>query len=221
MIMPKSKKLNSINVMLVDDHEIVRQGLAAALESEDDIIIVGEANSKNQAIKVALNCQPHVILMDVRLPDGTGIEACREILEQSPDIQVLMLTSYQDDDAVFAAIIAGAAGYLLKEVSSQAIINGIRTVADGGSLLDPKVTGKIFKRLRHQPSEKESKLASLNKRERNILELIAKGKTNKEIAELILLSDKTVKNYVSIILSKLQLSRRSAAASFVTELKNH
>ncbi len=206
--------------MLVDDHEIVREGLAAVISSAAGIEIVGQAGSQQQAVEVSQKCRPDIILMDVRLPDGTGIEACREILEKTPDIKVLMLTSYQDDEAVFSSIIAGASGYLLKEVSSKIIVEGIKIVAAGGSLLDPKVTGKVLKKLRHHPSAEENKLASLNNKERLILDLIAQGKTNKEIADEIFLSDKTVKNYVSIILSKLQLGRRSAAAAFVTELKN-
>ena len=209
-----------IKVLLVDDHEIVREGLSAVLATANDIEIVGQAGTQQQAVEVCQQCKPDIILMDVRLADGSGIEACREILEQTPEIRVLMLTSYPDDDAVFASIMAGASGYLLKEVSAKSIVEGIRTVAAGGSLLDPNITGKVLKKLRHHPSEEENKLASLNEREHSILELIAKGKTNKEIAEEIFLSDKTVKNYVSTILSKLQLGRRSAAAAFVSGLKS-
>jgi len=180
--------------------------------------IIGQAGSQREAVDAALECEPDIILMDVRLPDGSGIEACREILEKMPDVRVIMLTSYPDDDAVFASIMAGASGYLLKEVSAVGIVDGIKAVAGGGSLLDPGITGKVLRKLRHRPTENENKFANLTDKERQILDLIAQGKTNKEIAGEVFLSDKTVKNYVSKILSKLQLGRRSAAAAFVTEI---
>jgi len=206
----------TIKVMLVDDHEIVRQGLSAVLGDVDNFSIVGQAGNQREAVDIALKCEPDIILMDVRLPDGSGIEACREILEKMPDVRVIMLTSYPDDEAVFASIMAGASGYLLKEVSAAGIVNGIRVVAGGGSLLDPGITGKVLQKLRHRPTEAENKFANLTDKERQILDLIAEGKTNKEIASEVFLSDKTVKNYVSKILSKLQLGRRSAAAAFIT-----
>ncbi len=196
---------DKIRVMIVDDHEIVRRGLAAVLATDQTLSLVGEADNQENAVATALKCKPDVILMDVRLRNGTGIEACREIIRQAPATRVIMLTSYPDDDAILAAIMAGATGYLLKEISASTIIDGITTVQNGGSLLDPTVTGKVLRKMRN--------------RERNILELIAKGKTNKEIGIEISLSDKTVKNYVSSILSKLQLGRRSAAAAFLAEMK--
>jgi len=208
----------TIKIMLVDDHEIVRQGLAAVLGVVEDFQIIGQAGSQREAVDTALRCGPDIILMDVRLPDGSGIEACREILAKMPNVRVIMLTSYPDDEAVFASIMAGASGYLLKEVSAVGIVDGIKAVAAGGSLLDPGITGKVLRKLRHRPTENENKFANLTDKERQILDLIAQGKTNKEIASEVFLSDKTVKNYVSKILSKLQLGRRSAAAAFVTEI---
>jgi len=213
--------VTEIKVMLVDDHQIVLEGLAAVLQPVEGISIVGQAVNQSQAVDLAKKCLPDIILMDVRLPDGSGIEACREIIQANPEIRVIMLTSYPDDDAVFSSIMAGAKGYLLKEVSTKGIVDAIKVIADGGSLLDPAITGKIMKKLRHQPSEAESRLASLNQKELDILNLIAEGKTNKEIGEIVSLSDKTIKNYVSNILSKLQLGRRSAAAAFITEFKHH
>ena len=210
---------DKIRVMIVDDHEIVRRGLAAVLATDQNLSLVGEADNQENAVATALKCKPAVSLMDVRLRNGTGIEACREIIRQAPATRVIMLTSYPDDDAILAAIMAGATGYLLKEVSASAIIDGITTVQNGGSLLDPTVTGKVLRKMRNRESEEGRKLSSLTNRERNILELIAKGKTNKEIGIEISLSDKTVKNYVSSILSKLQLERRSAAAAFLAEMK--
>lgn len=207
-----------IKIMLVDDHEIVRQGLCAVLGVVDNFKVVGQAGTQREAIETALKCEPDIILMDVRLPDGSGIEACREILETKPKVRIIMLTSYPDDEAVFASIMAGASGYLLKEVSTAGIVEGIKAVAGGGSLLDPSITGKVLRKLRHHPTEDENKFANLTDRERQILDLIAEGKTNKEIAGEVYLSAKTVKNYVSKILSKLQLGRRSAAAAFVTEI---
>lgn len=209
-----------IRIMLVDDHQIVLEGLSSVLKPVTGIKVVGQAVTQQQSVKVAQECKPDVILMDVRLPDGSGIEACREILEFNPQIKVLMLTSYPDDEAVFASIMAGACGYLLKEVSTRGIVDAIKTIVNGGSLLDPGVTGKIMDKLRHHPSEAENRMANLSDKERIILDLIAEGKTNKEIGSDIYLSEKTIKNYVSSILSKLQLGRRSAAAAFITEFKH-
>jgi two-component system response regulator DevR len=206
-----------IRVMLVDDHEIVRRGLAAVLATHDRFVLVGEAASQQEAVNVARSSEPDVIVMDVRLGDGSGIESCRDILARAPDVRVLMLTSYTDDDAILASIMAGASGYLLKEISARALVDAIATVAAGGSMLDPIVTGKVMSRLRSRASDRADRLASLGDRELQILELIAEGRTNKQIAEVVSLSDKTVKNYVSSILSKLQLGRRSAAAAFLAK----
>lgn len=176
----------------------------------------GEAGTVGTAIEESSRLRPDVVIMDVRLPDGSGVEACREIRQENPDTKVIMLTSYADDEAVFASILAGAAGYLLKQTRGQALAEAIEAVAHGGSLLDPAVTQKVLERVRSLGGRRpDDSLASLSDQEQKILLLIAEGKTNKEIAEEIFLSDKTVKNYVSSILSKLNLRRRAEAAAFI------
>jgi two-component system, NarL family, response regulator DevR len=206
----------TIRVYLVDDHEVVRRGLRALLESEADIEVCGEAASAGMGMAGILAERPHVALLDVRLPDGNGVEVCREVRAQDPDIQCLMLTSFSDDEALFNAIMAGAAGYLLKETRAQDLVDAIRRVAAGESLLDPAVTGRVLERLRRGDQEDE-RLASLTDQERRILELVAEGLTNRQIAERIHLAEKTVKNYVSNILAKLGMSRRTEAAVFYTQ----
>jgi len=206
-----------IRVMLVDDHEVVRTGLKAVLGAADDIEVVAEACSVAEAVSRAAKTSPDVILMDVRMPDGSGVEACRAIRAESPATRVVMLTSYSDEKAVLASVMAGASGYLLKEIRAEAILDAVRTVHAGHALLDPSATDAVLRRIRRGNAADEQ-LATLNSREREILLLIAEGKTNKEIGETIHLSDKTVKNYVSTLLGKLQLSRRSAAAALVTRL---
>ena len=205
-----------LRVLIVDDHEVVREGLRSLLNRRQAITVVGEAGSVAEAVGEAARLEPDVVIMDVRLPDGSGVEACREIRQVRPDVKVIMLTSYADDEAVFASILAGAAGYLLKQTRGQALAEAIEAVARGGSLLDPAVTQKVLERVRTLGSGgPDDVLASLSEQEQKILLLIADGKTNKEIAEEIFLSDKTVKNYVSSILSKLNLRRRSEAAAFI------
>ncbi len=203
-----------LRVLVVDDHELVRMGLRTLLGGAPGVEVVGEAGSVAEAIVAAHNCRPDVVLMDVRLPDGSGVEACREIRSVQPATRVLMLTSYADDDAVFSAIVAGASGYLLKQARAQTLLDAIETVGKGGSLLDPVVTRKVLERLRAPAAQSEDKLASLSEQERKILPLIAEGKTNREIAEALYLSEHTVKNYVSDLLRKLELRRRSEAAAF-------
>ena len=207
-----------IRIMIVDDHEVVRQGLKTLLERREHFAVVAEAGSVEEAVREALRSAPDVIIMDVRLPDGTGVEACREIRAERPETRVLMLTSYADDEAVFASLMAGAAGYLLKQMRARELVHAIETVASGGSLLDPAVAERALRRLRAaaagERSSEERLLASLTEQERRILPLIAEGKTNREIAAELYLSDKTVKNYVSSILSKLGVTRRSQAAAF-------
>jgi DNA-binding NarL/FixJ family response regulator len=210
-----------VRVMVVDDHEIVRQGLVSMIRRRPNLAVVAEAGSVEEAIRRANETRPDVIVMDVRLPDGTGIEACRDIRADLPDTKVIMLTSYSDEEAVFASIMAGASGFLLKQVRAEQIIDAINDVSSGRSILDPTVTQDVLKWVRdasgrHAPDP----LEGLTEQERRILGLIADGKTNKEIAAEIFLSDKTVKNYVSSILSKLDLSRRSEAAAFFARLKN-
>jgi two-component system response regulator DevR len=207
---------DTIRVFLVDDHEVVRRGLKALLEGEDDIEVCGEAPSAGMAMAGILAEKPDVALLDVRLPDGNGVEVCREVRSQEPSIHCLMLTSFSDDEALFNAIMAGAAGYLLKETKAQDLIDAVRRVAAGESLLDPAVTGRVLERLRKGDQEDE-RLASLTDQERRILELLAEGLTNRQIAERIHLAEKTVKNYVSNILAKLGMSRRTEAAVFYTQ----
>jgi two-component system response regulator DevR len=205
-----------LRVLIVDDHEVVREGLRSLLNRREAINVVGEAGAVATAIEEAARLRPDVVIMDVRLPDGSGVEACREIRQENPDTKVIMLTSYADDEAVFASILAGAAGYLLKQTRGQALAEAIEAVAQGGSLLDPAVTQKVLERVRSLGGRRpDDSLASLSEQEQKILLLIAEGKTNKEIAEEIFLSDKTVKNYVSSILSKLNLRRRAEAAAFI------
>jgi DNA-binding NarL/FixJ family response regulator len=207
-----------IRVMLVDDHEVVRQGLKSLLERREHLQIVAEAGTVAEAVEQAAQAKPDVIVMDVRLPDGTGIEACREIRAEHPEIRVLMLTSYADDEAVYASIVAGAAGYLLKQTRGRELVSAIEAVARGESLLDPTVTSKVLARMRELATgNHKDKLSELTEQERRILGLIAEGKTNREIAGIVYLSEKTVKNYVSTILSKLGMERRAQAAAFIAE----
>jgi DNA-binding NarL/FixJ family response regulator len=205
-----------VKVMLVDDHEIVRTGLRTILERKQ-FSIVGEAGSVAEAISLAHETQPDVIVMDIRLPDGSGVEATREIRGQRPETKVIMLTSYADDEAIYGSIMAGASGYLLKQTRGQNLAEAIARVAGGESLLDPAVTNKVLERMRSLAKGETDELAPLTAQERKILALIAEGKTNREIAADVFLSDKTVKNYVSSILSKLNLRRRSEAAAFMAE----
>ncbi len=210
--------MSTIRVMLVDDHEIVRQGLRTLLERREHLQVVAEAGSVAEAVEVGLRVRPDVIVMDVRLPDGTGIEACRDIRAECPDVRVLMLTSYADDEAVYASIIAGAAGYLLKQTRGRELVSAIERVAAGESLLDPEVTAAVLSRMRDMAAGKHhDKLAELSDQERRILNLIAEGKTNREIAATVFLAEKTVKNYVSTILNKLGMERRAQAAAFLAD----
>ena len=208
--------MSEIRILLVDDHEVVREGLRALLSRREGFQIVGQAGSVAESIAEAVRTHPDIVVMDVRLPDGSGIEACREIREAMPDTKVIILTSYADDDAVFASILAGASGYVLKQTRGRALADAIDAVARGESLLDPAVTQKVMERLRAARERRASDpLDALNEQEHKILLLIAEGKTNKEIAGEVFLSDKTVKNYVSSILTKLNLRRRSEAAAFI------
>jgi two-component system response regulator DevR len=205
-----------LRVMLVDDHEIVRDGIRAMLESQDDIIVTTEAGTVRDAIDEAARTRPDVIVMDVRLTDGSGIEATREIRAARPATKVLMLTSFADDEALFASIMAGASGYVLKQVKSGDLLRAIRAVGAGDSLLDPSVTTAVLDRLRKgKQLMADEKLARLSPQEERILQQIADGKTNKEIGDDLSLAEKTVKNYVSSILSKLEVARRAEAAAYL------
>jgi DNA-binding NarL/FixJ family response regulator len=208
---------DQIRIMLVDDHEVVRLGLRSLLERRPNFAVVGEAGDGGEAVEVATQAKPDVIIMDIRLPTMSGIEACREIRDEQPETRVIMLTSYADDEAVYGSIIAGASGYLLKQTRGQDLAGAIERVARGESLLDPSVTEKVLRRMRQLSEGESDELAALSPQERKILGGIAEGKTNKEIAQEVFLSDKTVKNYVSSILSKLNLRRRSEAAAFIAE----
>jgi len=211
----------SISVFLLDDHEIVRRGIAQLLEGEDDIIVVGEAASAAQALARIPALRPDVAILDVRLPDGDGVEVCRQIRSAvEPPPACLMLTSFSDDEALFSAIMAGAAGYLLKQVAGMDLVGAVRTLAAGGSLLDPKATAAVLERLRKGDEPEDPRLASLSPQEKRILELIADGMTNRQIGRQLFLAEKTVKNYVSSLLHKLGFSRRTEAAVYATQLRS-
>jgi two-component system response regulator DevR len=209
-----------LRVLLVDDHELVRIGLRTLLNGAAGFVVVGEAGSVAEAVAAAQMHRPDVVLLDVRLPDGSGVEACRDIRSALPDARVLMLTSFADEDAVFSAIVAGAAGYLLKQARADALLDAVRTVGRGGSLLDPAVAQKVLDRVRASAmaQPRDDKLGVLTDQERKILPLIAAGKTNREIAEAVYLSEHTVKAYVSDLLSKLALRRRSEAAALFARI---
>ena len=207
-----------LRLLVVDDHEVVRQGLVSLLDRRSGFEVVAQAGTVAESIALAARHEPDLVIMDVRLPDGSGIEACREIRAARPATRVIMLTSYPDEEAVLSAIIAGAAGYLLKQIRGRDLVSALESVGRGESLLDPAVTEKVLERVRRVASGSATgELAELTAQERKILLLVAEGKTNKEIAGEVYLSDKTVKNYVSSILSKLNLQRRAQAAAFVAK----
>jgi len=206
-----------IRVYLLDDHEVVRQGLRALLESAGDIEVVGESGSAVEATSRIPALRPNVAVLDGRLPDGTGIEVCRAIRSVDPSINALILTSYDDDEALFGAIMAGASGYVLKEVRGADLINAVRHVAAGKSLIDPELTATLLERVRNGPAT-APELASLTEQELTLLNYIAEGLTNRQIGEKMFLAEKTVKNYVSSILGKLGLERRTQAAVLASKL---
>ena len=205
-----------ISVFLLDDHEIVRRGIRELLESEGDIVVVGESGLAEEATRRIPALRPDVAILDGRLPDGSGVDVCREIRSRDPHIKALILTSYDDDEALFSAIMAGAAGYVLKQVRGTDLIDTVRRVAAGQSTLDPQVTRQVLDRLRSGPPE-DQQLAQLTAQEQRILALIGEGLTNRQIAERMYLAEKTVKNYVSALLAKLGLSSRTQAAIFATK----
>jgi two-component system response regulator DevR len=205
-----------MRLLVVDDHEVVRQGLVSMLGRREGFQVVAQAGTAAGAVEMAKRWQPDLVIMDVRLPDGSGIEACREIRAQAPGTRVVILTSYPEEEAVFSAIVAGASGYLLKEIRARDLVSAIEAVARGESMLDPAVTEKVLERVRRLATGTEHhELSQLTQQEGKILLLVAEGKTNKEIADEVFLSDKTVKNYVSSILSKLNLQRRAQAAAYI------
>ena len=209
---------NVIRVFLLDDHEVVRRGVAALLEAEEDIEVVGEASSAAEAIARIPAAAPDVAVLDVRLPDGDGVSVCREIRSRLPGTACLMLTSFSDEEALFDAVMAGAAGYVLKQIHGTDLVGAVRTVAAGQSLLDPRSTALMLQRLRDRQARKDP-LAGLSDQEKRILELIGEGLTNRQIGERMFLAEKTVKNYVSGLFTKLNMSRRTQAAALAVELK--
>ena len=210
-----------LRLLIVDDHEIVRQGLVALLDRREGFAVIAEAGTVVEAIEQARRHRPDIVVMDIRLPDGSGIEACREIREEMPTTRIVMLTSYPDEEAALSAIVAGASGYLLKQIRARDLVAALEAVGRGESLLDPAVTEKVLDRIRRIASGTYTdELAALTPQEQKILLLVAEGKTNKEIASEVFLSDKTVKNYVSSILAKLNLERRAQAAAFVANRRS-
>ena len=208
----------TISVFLLDDHELVRTGLKTVLAAEPDLDVVGEAGTTAEAMVRIPALRPDVAILDVRLPDGEGVQVCRDIRAAvDPPPACLMLTSYSDDEALFAAIMAGAAGYMLKQVSGMNLVSAVRTVAAGGSLLDPHLTASVLDRLRGGPGPADPGYAQLSPQERRVLELIADGLTNKQIGDRLFLAEKTVKNYVSSMLHKLGFQRRTEAAVYASQ----
>ncbi|HWI42390.1 MAG TPA: response regulator transcription factor [Nocardioides sp.] len=205
-----------IRVYLLDDHEMIRTGIRTLLEAEDDIVVVGESESALEAARRIPALRPDVAILDGRLPDGSGIDVCRDVRSQDPSIKALILTSYDDDDALFSAIMAGAAGYVLKQVRGNDLVDMVRRVASGQSMLDPSVTAQVLDRIRSGPKVNKE-LQSLTEQEQRILELIGQGMTNRQIARETHLAEKTVKNYVSSMLAKLGMSSRTQAAIYAVK----
>ncbi|MFL6074887.1 MAG: response regulator [Mycobacteriales bacterium] len=208
-----------IRVFLLDDHEVVRRGIRDLLETEPDLQVVGEAADARQALARVPALRPDVAVLDVRLPDGNGVEVCRELRSMMPELACLMLTSFADDDALFDAIVAGAAGYVLKQVRGEDLIRAVRTVAAGRSMLDPQATERVLQRLRN-PAPAADPFAGLTDQERTVLDLIAEGLTNRQIGERMYLAEKTIKNYVSSLFAKLGVERRVQAALLVNETRH-
>ena len=215
----KSTDGPSIRIFLLDDHEVVRRGIAELLGAEPDMEVVGEAGSAEDALSRIRAAKPDVAVLDVRLPDGSGVEVCREVRSAQPETRCLMLTSYADDEALFDAIMAGASGYVLKDIRGNDLVQAIRAVAGGTSLLDPVATARVMERLRSPQGSGDSRLESLTEQERRILDLIGEGMTNRQIGERLFLAEKTVKNYVSSLLAKLGMERRTQAAAYVARLQ--
>jgi DNA-binding NarL/FixJ family response regulator len=217
--MSNAPATDPIRVFLLDDHEIVRRGVRDLLEAEPDITVIGEAGTAQSALARIPALRPDVAILDVRLPDGNGVSVCREIRSQMPQVACLMLTSFGDDEALFDAIMAGAAGYVLKQIRALDLVGAVRTVAGGGSLLDPEAATRVMRRMRDQ-AVRADPLAALTERERQILELIGEGLTNRQIGERMFLAEKTVKNYVSALFAKLGLERRTQAAVYAQQVRH-
>ena len=210
----------TIRVFLLDDHEIVRRGLRELLEAEEDLEVCGEASTAEEALARVPATKPDVAVLDVRLPDGSGVEVCRDLKPADPELQCLMLTSVADDEALFSAVMAGASGYVLKQIRGSELVAAIRRVAGGRSLIDPALTKRLMDRMR-EAQEGDKRLAQLTAQERRILDLVAEGMTNRQIAAQLYLAEKTVKNYVSNVLMKLGFSRRTEAAVYVARMDDH
>ena len=206
-----------IRVFLLDDHEVVRRGLRELLESDGDIEVAGEAGTVEEALRRVAAVRPNVAILDIQLPDGSGVEVCRDIRSRHPEVNCLVLTSFSDDEALFSALMAGASGYLLKQIRGNDLLDAVRRVANGESLLDPGVTKQVLDRLRSGTRE-DDPLGDLTEQERNVFELIGEGRTNRQIAERLFLAEKTVKNYVSNLLAKLGMERRTEAAAYAARL---
>lgn len=212
---PPSADAAPIRILIADDHEVVRIGLASLLDAQEGFSVVGGAASGREAVRLARRFRPDVVVMDIRMPDGSGIEACREITAELPGTPVIMLTSHADSDALFEAIDAGASGYVLKQIGSSGLVDAVRTVASGGSLLDPAVTSRVLERLRNASRlEEAGAFADLTEQERRVLAHVSDGASNREVAARMGLAEKTVRNYVSSILAKLDLESRSQAATY-------
>jgi DNA-binding NarL/FixJ family response regulator len=208
----------TIRVFLLDDHEMVREGIRSLLESDEDLEVVGDASTAAEALARIPLARPDVAILDVRLEDGNGIEVCREVRSAHPEISCLMLTSFADDEALFASVMAGAAGYVLKQIRGRDLVDDVKKVASGASLMDPRAVARVVERIAHPP-QVPSALAQLSPPERRLLDFIAEGLTNRQIAEAMFLSEKTVKNYMTGLLSKLNMNNRTEAAVFATKLK--
>ena len=209
----------TVRVFWLDDHELVREGVRSLLESDEDVVVVGEAASAHEAITRVPLAKPDVAILDVRLEDGNGIEVCRELRSSMPQLFCLMLTSFADDEAVYASVMAGAAGYVLKQIKSRDLIEDVKSVATGASLMDPRTVARVVERIA-KPPQGDPSIASLSPQERRILELIAEGRTNKQIAETMFLSESTVKNYITGLLRKLKVTSRTEAAIYATKQRN-
>ena len=207
----------AIRVFLLDDHEVVRRGVRDLIETEDDIEVVGEAATAAEAVGRILATHPDVAMLDVQLGDGSGVEVCRDVRSAEPGIACVMLTSFSDDEALFQAIMAGASGFVLKQIRGTDLVDAIRRVAAGESLLDPRVTAKVLERIRQGPLQ-DNRLKDLTPQEARILDLLAEGKTNRQIADEMFLAEKTIKNYVSNLLAKMGMSRRTEAAVYAARL---
>ena len=209
-----------MNVFLVDDHEVVRRGVADLLEMEDDLTVIGQASSVSEALARIPALRPDIAVLDMRLPDGNGVELCRDLRSKLPDLNCLMLTSYTDEQAMMDAILAGAGGYVIKDIKGMDLVSAVRTVGSGKSLLDNRAAEALMRRLRAS-AENHGPLAGLSEQERTLLDLIGEGLTNRQIAERMFLAEKTVKNYVSRLLAKLGMERRTQAAVLATEIRDH